>query len=193
MKRRYMILGLAVLLALVLLVGLVGTANAKAEKKTEFQAITAMMPYPNMLAEDEWVYARAWDGPDGLWHVRDWLWWGQNFLPVPPNTEPLEFLTGYCENYINVNCRFGVPLFEWANTAEKAMLYVGCESRDDVGPNTSIWRLSSVGKIGADGMETLTGVGHGVNGEVTGWVMHFTAEIDFFTGENLVTGYYIQK
>jgi hypothetical protein len=197
-KRRYMMLGLAVVLMLVLLVALAGAANAKAEKKTEFQALVAMMPYGTFDQPEVWQWTKMWDGPDGLWHIRDRLWVGYNFLPVPtlddPDAEGLPFLTGYCENLINLNGRFGGDVFfEWANTFEKATLYIGVESRDDVDEDTSVWELSTVGKMEADGSETITGVGHGVAGDVMGWVMHFTARIDFGTGENLITGYCVQK
>jgi hypothetical protein len=197
-RRQIIIVGLAILLALALLAALAGPASASTCKKVSFQATTALAPATKDVGGDpsdpyQWIYSRMWSA-NGLNHTTGWLWVGQAYVPADPSAGAIPYLTGYCEDYVNVLDKEnspGAPL--WTYTYETSTIYVGCNSLADVTKNTSIWKGYAVSYAGADQTAHYTGVSYGVAGAIKGWVAYWHADVNVWTGINDIYGYCIMK
>jgi len=186
-RKRILTLVLAAVVATALLAALAGPASASAPKRVDFRAYSAL--YPTVLPPPEVDY------PNGCFVIKDWLWVGQGFTLNEDGTGSIPNLTGYTEDYIDVFGRAdsaGNTL--WAYGYSRFTVYVGCGSPADVVSSTSIWKLSAVSRTDpATGTDTYTGVGYGVAGVIKGWVMHWQARINVWTGERVTWGYYTMK
>jgi hypothetical protein len=202
MRRRHIILlGVAILLAMSLLAVLAGPASASTCKKVCFQAATALAPATkdatgNPADPGQWIYSKMWTA-NGLNHTTGWLWVGQAYVPTDPSAGPIPYLTGYCEDYVNVidkeNPADPAGASLWAYTYETSTIYVGCNSLADVTKSTSIWKGYAVSYAGADQTAHYTGVSYGVAGAVKGWAAYWHADVNVWTGVNDIYGYYIMK
>jgi hypothetical protein len=203
MKRRRTItlaamMGLAVVLAVVLLATLVGPASAATGTRVDFQATAGLSPCCKDSGGDpsdpsQWLFYGEWDGPNGLHCTYDWLWEGQYLLPVD-GTGSIPFLTGYLYDHVNaVDERDSSGNLLWGFRFHEGMLHVGCDSLADVTYATPIWKVYCVGKMEADGTTGYTSVAYGVAGAVRGWEAHWTSTVNLETGLCDISGYYVTQ
>jgi hypothetical protein len=195
MKRRYMMLGLTVLLMLVLLAALAGPANGQADKWKEFTATFESLEYaPGMV----W-YPGGTELPDGtilpkqVMQNRDEYYAGP-YTALDADGNTIDELSGYLVVYSDWRMfdKHGNYVVRYVN---KSTLYVGATSAADVGKG--VWEMSAVGDtvylFDPDTGEPLgvtdriQGAAHGVSGDVKGWVMKFTGAFAD------AAGYYLEK
>lgn len=200
MKRRFMILGLAVLLMLVLLAAVTGPATAKSEKWTSF---TATFDWQDYVLGTVW-YPGAIELPDGtilpkqVMQNRDEYFAGP-YTALDAYGNTIGELSGYLAVYSDWRARFDKDGNFVVSYVNRSTLYVGATSAEDVqnGDWDGVWKMSAVGEtvylFDPDTGEPLgvtdhiEGVAHGVSGDVKGWVMKFTGAFAD------ASGYYLEK
>jgi hypothetical protein len=190
MKRRYLILGLAVLTMLVLVLALAGPASAGTAGWQPFTAtyIASVHVPPTLWPEWKGVDADG-DGAPDFFPVRsiDECFAGQQDSSVAE-------LSGYLVVRTNGIARFsadGILVIQYTN---KSTLYVGASSATE--GDGGRWEMTASGLYTFDmntweESHTVVGRGHGVSGDVKGWVTKFTGS--FPGGVALSTGCYLEK
>jgi hypothetical protein len=188
-KRRYTMVLLAVVLALVLAGVLAGPANAGTGKWQPFTATFLSDP-------SEWVPATMWPEWKGD-HDGDFY---PDFAPVRsineryagPYVSSVPALSGYMVVHTSgiwTYSKEGVLRVKYTN---KSTLYVGAASASE--GTGGRWEMTASGLYVSNGVtesHTLTGRGHGVSGDVKGWVMRFFQ--DFPGGAASGMGSYLEK
>ena len=190
MKRRHMMLGLAVLLMLVLLAALAGPASGQAGKWKEFTATFDAQEYaPGTV----WYPGGTELVPKQVMQNRD-EYYGGTYAALDEDGNTIDELSGYLVVYSDWRARFDKDGNFVVSYVNKSTLYVGATSADDVQNEDwdGVWKMSAVGETvylfdpdtGLPLIDPVTdlqvvtdhieGVGHGVAGSVNGWVMKFT-------------------
>jgi hypothetical protein len=192
-RRRYVVLGLLVLVVFVLLFALAGPASASADKKVYFTETSVMWPSVDTYGapiSSKWWYS----GPNEIPHLRGFLMEGP-MVVVPAAGYQLDFpavsYALYDSASINGN-----------NTSEKMTSYAGATSADDVaaGNYSGVWKISAASHLASDGITALYTVeAHGVSGVVDGYVMHFQCQVvpksaeEWYISLGTGSGFYITE
>jgi hypothetical protein len=182
MKRRFVMLGLIVLVVLVFVAALAGPASAGGGQWKPFTA--TFVPS-----------AHSPGTPWPLWKLAE----DPPFVPVRSIDEHFEGtyvcavdeLAGFMVVHTNGTMTFRGGRYYTFAYVNKSTLYVGASSPAPVGDNgvwsmtaRGVWRLDTLtGEVS----EHLEAVGHGVAGDVKGWVMKFSGS------PPLAVGYYLEK
>jgi hypothetical protein len=206
-KGKAIIAGVTVLLLLVVLASLAGPASAQKQQgqwtyfESTFNAggvpVAYGMPWPPWKAGDPL------DPFDDFVPVRsiDERWEGTYMATYPAENGddvPIPELSGYMvvQTSGTMTVRGGIYTFHYQN---KSTLYVGAsELPSPESDCAGVWQMTAIGTWRLDptsgaGSQHVEGQGHGVAGEVKGWIMKFTSDISDADTEASATGYYLAK